>query len=62
MSEYVEFTETPLQLVKNKRRTETLVAEIERKLGLYEESTRRILRGTQNDDELLGVFLRLRFD
>lgn len=62
MSEYVEFTETPLQLVKNKRRTETLVAEIERKLGLYEELTRRILRGTQNDDELLGVFLRLRFD
>jgi hypothetical protein len=34
MSEYVEFTAIPLQLVKSKRHTETQVADLERKLGL----------------------------
>jgi hypothetical protein len=34
MSEYVEYQEIPLQLVKNKRGTEEQIAELERKLGL----------------------------
>ncbi|MGB4802904.1 MAG: hypothetical protein WBV59_09615 [Anaerolineae bacterium] len=34
MSEFVEFTEVPLQLVKNKRKTEAQIAEFERRLGL----------------------------
>jgi len=34
MSEYVAFTEIPLQLVRNKRQTETQIAELERRLGL----------------------------
>lgn len=34
MSEFVEFTEVPLQLVKNKRKTEAQIAELERRLGL----------------------------
>jgi hypothetical protein len=34
MSQYVEFTDIPLQLVKNKRQTETRLNEIEQKLGL----------------------------
>jgi hypothetical protein len=34
MSEYVEFNEIPLQLVKNKRQTEARIIEIEKKLGL----------------------------
>jgi hypothetical protein len=34
MSEYVEFTAIPLQLVKEKRRTEAQIADLERKLGL----------------------------
>ncbi len=34
MSEYVDFTDIPLQLVKNQRQTEARIAEVERKLGL----------------------------
>ena len=34
MSEYVEFTAIPLQLVKNKRQTEARLAELEHRLGL----------------------------
>jgi hypothetical protein len=34
MSEFVEYHEIPLQLVKNKRRTEEQIADLERKLGL----------------------------
>ena len=34
MSEYVIYTDIPLQLVKSKRRTEAQIAELERKLGL----------------------------
>lgn len=34
MSEYVEYQEIPLQLVKNKRKTEQDIADLERKLGL----------------------------
>lgn len=34
MSEYVEFSEIPLQLVRSKRQTEQRVAELEAKLGL----------------------------
>lgn len=34
MSEYVEFTVIPLQLVSEKRRTENAILELERKLGL----------------------------
>jgi len=33
-SEYVEFTDVPLQLIRSKRRTEAQIAELERKLGL----------------------------
>ena len=33
MSEFVEFTEVPLQLVKSKRQTEARIAELERRLG-----------------------------
>jgi hypothetical protein len=35
MSEYVEFSAIPLQLIKEKRRTEAQIAELERKLGLH---------------------------
>jgi hypothetical protein len=34
MSEYVDFTDIPLQLVKNQRQTEAHIADVERKLGL----------------------------
>lgn len=34
MSEFVEFTDVPLQLVKHKRQTETRIAELERRLGM----------------------------
>lgn len=34
MSEFVEFTNVPLQLVKSKRQTEARIAELERKLGI----------------------------
>jgi hypothetical protein len=34
MSEYVEFSAIPLQLIKEKRRTEAQIADLERKLGL----------------------------
>jgi hypothetical protein len=34
MSEYVEFTDVPLQLVKNKCQTEARIAELERRLGI----------------------------
>jgi hypothetical protein len=34
MSEYVIYTDIPLQLIKSKRRTEAQIAELERKLGL----------------------------
>jgi hypothetical protein len=34
MSEFVEFTAVPLQLVKNKRQTEGRIADLERRLGL----------------------------
>jgi hypothetical protein len=34
MSEYVEFSAVPLQLIKEKRRTEAQIADLERKLGL----------------------------
>ena len=34
MSEFVEYQEIPLQLVKNQRRTEGQIADLERKLGL----------------------------
>ena len=34
MSEFVEFTAVPLQLVKSKRQTETRIAELERRLGI----------------------------
>jgi hypothetical protein len=34
MSEYVEFSTIPLQLIKEKRRTEEKIAELEQKLGL----------------------------
>jgi WD40 repeat protein len=34
MSEYVEFTAIPLQLIKEKRHTEEKIADLERKLGL----------------------------
>jgi hypothetical protein len=34
MSEFVEYHEVPLQLIKNKRRTEEQIADLERKLGL----------------------------
>lgn len=37
MDEYIEYQEIPLQLIKNKRRTETQIAELERKLGLRQE-------------------------
>ena len=36
MSEFVEYNEIPLQLIKNKRRTEAQIAELEQKLGLQE--------------------------
>jgi hypothetical protein len=36
MSEFVEYHEIPLQLIKNKRRTEEQIAELEQKLGLQE--------------------------
>lgn len=34
MSEYIEFTEVPLQLIRGRRRTEAQITELERKLGL----------------------------
>jgi hypothetical protein len=34
MSEFVQFTEVPLQLVKSKRQTETRIVELERRLGI----------------------------
>jgi hypothetical protein len=34
MSEFVEYHEIPLQLIKSKRRTEQHIADLERKLGL----------------------------
>jgi len=34
MSEFVEYQQIPLQLIKNKRRTEGQIADLERKLGL----------------------------
>jgi hypothetical protein len=34
MSEYVEFTAIPLQLIKSKRQVEAQIADLERKLGL----------------------------
>jgi hypothetical protein len=34
MDEFIEYQEIPLQLIKNKRRTEAQIAELERKLGL----------------------------
>ena len=34
ISEFVEFSEVPLQLVRNKRKTEAQIAEFERRLGL----------------------------
>lgn len=34
MSEFVEFTAVPLQLIKNKRQTEARIAELERRLGI----------------------------
>ena len=34
MSEFVEFNDVPLQLVKNKRQTEARIADLERRLGL----------------------------
>ena len=34
MSEFVEFTEVPLQMVKSKRQTEARIAELERRLGI----------------------------
>lgn len=34
MSEFVEFTEVPLQLVRSKRQTEARIAELERRLGM----------------------------
>ncbi len=34
MSEYVEFTDIPLQLVKNKRQVEASISDLEQKLGL----------------------------
>ena len=34
MSEFIEYNEIPLQLVKNKRRTDDQIADLERKLGL----------------------------
>lgn len=34
MSEFVEFTDVPLQLVRNKRQTEARIAELERRLGM----------------------------
>jgi hypothetical protein len=34
MSEYVEYQEAPLQLIKNQRRTETQIIELEQKLGI----------------------------
>lgn len=37
MSEYVEYQEVPLQLIKNKRLTESQIAELEGKLGLRVE-------------------------
>lgn len=36
MSEYVEYTEVPLTLVRNMRRTEQEIGELERKLGMEE--------------------------
>jgi len=35
MSEYVEFTGVPLQLIKDKRQTEAKIAELEQKLGYF---------------------------
>jgi hypothetical protein len=37
MDEYIEYQEIPLQLIKNKRRTEQQIVDLERKLGLREE-------------------------
>ncbi len=37
MDEYIEYQDVPLQLIKNKRRTEQQVIELEQKLGLREE-------------------------
>ena len=34
MSEFVEFTAIPLQLVKSKRQTEARITELERRLGI----------------------------
>ncbi len=34
MSEFVEFTEVPLQLVRSKRQTESRIVELERRLGI----------------------------
>ncbi len=34
MTEFVEFTDIPLGLVKNKRLTEAKIAELEQKLGI----------------------------
>jgi hypothetical protein len=34
MSEFVEFTDVPLQLVKNKRQTEARIADLEKRLGI----------------------------
>jgi len=34
MSEFVEFTAVPLQLVRSKRQTETHIAELEHRLGI----------------------------
>jgi hypothetical protein len=34
IDEYIEFETVPLQLIKNERRTEAQIAELERKLGL----------------------------
>jgi hypothetical protein len=34
MSEFIDFTDIPLQLLKNQRRTETKIAELEQKLGM----------------------------
>jgi hypothetical protein len=37
MDEYVEYQEVPLQLIKNKRMTETQIVELEHKLGLRQD-------------------------
>ncbi len=37
MSEFVEYHEIPLQLIKNKRQTEAQIAELKQKLGLQED-------------------------